>query len=137
MMTLTLAAVRQVQEDAVAFIGSALWRGRWVMRVSVSSVATTMAEADVTVDAVVDAGAGPGSSILKGGRGSAGAAGGVGQEELARRRAHHCPSLAGKGGLLAWLVAPLHMPVEVLRVEIDRQGEIAVGVALGLVVEMG
>lgn len=52
---LTLATVKQVQEDAVAFIGSALWRGQWVMRVSVSSVATTMAEADVTVDAVVDA----------------------------------------------------------------------------------
>jgi glutamate/tyrosine decarboxylase-like PLP-dependent enzyme len=52
---LTLATVKQVQEDAIAFIGSALWRGRRVMRVSVSSVATTMADADVTVDAVIDA----------------------------------------------------------------------------------
>jgi len=51
----TLATVRQVQEDAVAFIGSAQWRGQWVMRVSVSSVATTMAEAEVTVDAVISA----------------------------------------------------------------------------------
>ena len=51
----TLATVRQVQEDAVAFIGSAQWRGQWVMRVSVSSAATTMAEADVTVDAVIGA----------------------------------------------------------------------------------
>ncbi|MDF7776064.1 pyridoxal-dependent decarboxylase [Sphingomonas sp. AOB5] len=52
---LTLATVRQVQDDAVAFIGSAQWRGQWVMRVSVTSIATTMAEADVTVDAVIDA----------------------------------------------------------------------------------
>lgn len=51
----TLATVRQVQEDAVAFIGAAQWRGHWVMRVSVSSAATTMAEADVTVDAVINA----------------------------------------------------------------------------------
>ena len=52
---LTLAVVRQVQEDAVAFIGSALWRGEWVMRVSVTSVATTMVDAEVTVDAVIGA----------------------------------------------------------------------------------
>jgi len=51
----TLATVKQVQDDAVAFIGSAQWRGQWVMRVSVSSAATTMAEADVTVDAVIGA----------------------------------------------------------------------------------
>jgi len=47
--------VRQVQEDAVAFIGSSQWRGQWVMRVSVSSIATTMADADITVQAVIDA----------------------------------------------------------------------------------
>jgi len=51
----TLATVKQVQDDAVAFIGSAQWRGQWVMRVSVSSAATTMVEADVTVDAVIAA----------------------------------------------------------------------------------
>jgi glutamate/tyrosine decarboxylase-like PLP-dependent enzyme len=51
----TLATVAQVQADAVAFIGSSEWRGKWVMRVSVTSAATTMAEADVTVDAVIDA----------------------------------------------------------------------------------
>jgi len=51
----TLAVVRQVQEDAIAFIGSAKWHGRWVMRVSVSSIATTMADGDVTVDAVLSA----------------------------------------------------------------------------------
>ena len=51
----TLAVVKQVQEDAVAFIGGAQWHGQWVMRVSVSSIATTMAEADVAVDAVLSA----------------------------------------------------------------------------------
>ena len=51
----TRATIQQVQDDAVAFIGGALWRGQWVMRVSVSSIATTMAEADVAVDAVLSA----------------------------------------------------------------------------------
>ena len=48
----TLAVVRQVQEDAVAFIGAALWRGQWVMRVSVSSAATHFGDAEVTIAAV-------------------------------------------------------------------------------------
>jgi len=51
----TLAAVRQVQEDAIAFMGPALWRDQWVMRVSVTSGATTMAEADRSIAAVRDA----------------------------------------------------------------------------------
>jgi glutamate/tyrosine decarboxylase-like PLP-dependent enzyme len=51
----TLATVKQVQDDNIAFIGGAQWRGQWVMRVSVTSAATTMAEADTTVDAVIDA----------------------------------------------------------------------------------
>jgi len=51
----TLAAIQHVQDDAIAFIGGAQWRGQWVMRVSVSSIATTMAEADIAVDAVLDA----------------------------------------------------------------------------------
>ncbi|MFX7060149.1 hypothetical protein ABTI24_19140, partial [Acinetobacter baumannii] len=33
----TLAVVKAVQDEAVAYIGAALWRGQWVMRVSVSS----------------------------------------------------------------------------------------------------
>jgi glutamate/tyrosine decarboxylase-like PLP-dependent enzyme len=52
---LTLATVEQVQADAVAFIGSSQWRGRWVMRVSVCSVATTEAEGDLAAAAVIDA----------------------------------------------------------------------------------
>ena len=52
---LTLATVDRIQRDAVAFFGAAQWRGQWVMRASVSSIATTMADADVSVAAVADA----------------------------------------------------------------------------------
>jgi glutamate/tyrosine decarboxylase-like PLP-dependent enzyme len=52
---LTLATVAQIQGDGIAFVGSAAWRGRMVMRVSVSSVATTMADADLTVAAILSA----------------------------------------------------------------------------------
>ena len=52
---LTLETIRLIQEDAVAFIASAQWRDRWVMRVSVISAATTLEDADKTVEAVIDA----------------------------------------------------------------------------------
>ena len=53
--TLTRDTVAQIQADAVAFFGTAQWRGELVMRASVSSIATTMAEGDASVDAVIDA----------------------------------------------------------------------------------
>ena len=49
---LTQAAVEQIQADAVAYMGTALWRGRLVMRVSVCSIATTTEHADITIEAV-------------------------------------------------------------------------------------
>ena len=49
---LTLATVAQIQQDAVAFMGAAMWRGQWVMRVSVSSIATTPEDGRITVEAV-------------------------------------------------------------------------------------
>ena len=49
----TLAVVAAVQADAVAYIGAAQWRGAWVMRISVSSCATTMADADLTIASVL------------------------------------------------------------------------------------
>ena len=52
---LTAAVISYLQTDAVAFVGGAEWRGRWVMRVSVASAATTEADADLTVDAVLNA----------------------------------------------------------------------------------
>lgn len=51
----TRAVIEQVQADAIAFIGGAMWRGNWVMRVSVTSGATDMAEAEITIAAVIDA----------------------------------------------------------------------------------
>ena len=51
----TVATVQRVQDDAIAWIGGALWRGQWVMRLSVSSSATTEADADLTADAIVSA----------------------------------------------------------------------------------
>jgi glutamate/tyrosine decarboxylase-like PLP-dependent enzyme len=52
---LTAAVIRQVQADAVAFLGGADWRGRWVMRVSVTSSATDEAAADASVASVIRA----------------------------------------------------------------------------------
>jgi glutamate/tyrosine decarboxylase-like PLP-dependent enzyme len=49
---LTCATVDRIQHDAIAFMGTAQWRGRWVMRVSVCSIATTEQDARITVDAV-------------------------------------------------------------------------------------
>jgi hypothetical protein len=49
----TLATVERIQADAVAFIGAATWRDRWVMRVSVSA-ATTEKDGEITVAATLD-----------------------------------------------------------------------------------
>jgi len=51
----TLAVIRHLQADAVAFLGPAQWRGRWVMRCSVSSIATTPRDADETAASVIRA----------------------------------------------------------------------------------
>jgi glutamate/tyrosine decarboxylase-like PLP-dependent enzyme len=52
---LTRATIRHLQDDAVAFIGGAEWRGRWIMRVSVTSWATDEAAADATALSVLGA----------------------------------------------------------------------------------
>lgn len=49
---LTQLTVEQIQRDAIAYMGTALWRGRLVMRVSVCSIATTTEHADITIAAV-------------------------------------------------------------------------------------
>jgi len=51
----TKAVIARVQEDAVAYIGGAEWRGEWVMRVSVSSGATTIDEGRIAAEAVIAA----------------------------------------------------------------------------------
>jgi glutamate/tyrosine decarboxylase-like PLP-dependent enzyme len=52
---LTGEVIRQVQAEAVAFIGGGEWRGRWVMRVSVTSFATDETAADATAASVIGA----------------------------------------------------------------------------------
>ena len=52
---LTLATIARVQDDGVCFMGPAQWRGDWVMRISVSSTGTTEADADLSVDSVLNA----------------------------------------------------------------------------------
>jgi glutamate/tyrosine decarboxylase-like PLP-dependent enzyme len=51
----TKKVIARVQEDAVAYIGGAEWRGEWVMRVSVTSGATTIDEGRVAAEAVIAA----------------------------------------------------------------------------------
>lgn len=52
---MTRATIEQIQQDAIAFFGGSQWRGQWVMRASVCSIATTMYEGNRAADAVVDA----------------------------------------------------------------------------------
>ncbi len=52
---MTLSVIHQVQEDAVLFVGSAKWRNRWVMRVSVCSMETTFKEGEKAVEAILTA----------------------------------------------------------------------------------
>jgi glutamate/tyrosine decarboxylase-like PLP-dependent enzyme len=59
---LTAETLQAVQDDAVAFIGGAEWRGRRVMRVSVTSASTTEAAADETVASVLRAWRGVGEA---------------------------------------------------------------------------
>ncbi|HWA63651.1 MAG TPA: aminotransferase class V-fold PLP-dependent enzyme, partial [Caulobacteraceae bacterium] len=51
----TLETIRRVQAGGVAFMGPAQWRGEWVMRVSVTSSATTAADVDLSADSVTSA----------------------------------------------------------------------------------
>ena len=43
----------RLQADGVAYAGGAKWRGRWVMRISVSGWSTTDVDALETADAIV------------------------------------------------------------------------------------
>ncbi|MGI9419935.1 MAG: pyridoxal phosphate-dependent decarboxylase family protein [Geminicoccaceae bacterium] len=53
--TLTQAVIERLQSDGICFAGGAMWRDRWVMRLSCSSWATMEADADRTVEAIIDA----------------------------------------------------------------------------------
>ena len=52
---LTQAVIDRVQADDICFVSGARWKGRWVMRVSVSSVATDEAEGDRSAEAIATA----------------------------------------------------------------------------------
>ena len=49
---LTRETIQHIQAEGTCFMGGALWREQWVMRVSVTSGLTTEADADRTIEAV-------------------------------------------------------------------------------------
>lgn len=51
----TEAVIARVQSDGVLFAAGAEWRGEWVMRLSVSNIATTEADIDRAADAIIAA----------------------------------------------------------------------------------
>jgi hypothetical protein len=51
----TRAAIAHVQQGGVAWMGGTTWKGRAAMRVSVSSWATTEADIDRTIGAILQA----------------------------------------------------------------------------------
>lgn len=51
----TLATVARLQQDGICFAGAAKWRGRWVMRVSVSGWPTTEDDARRSAEAIRNA----------------------------------------------------------------------------------
>ena len=48
----TLDTIARLQLDGIAFAGASQWRGRWVMRLSVSGYGTTEAEGRTTAEAI-------------------------------------------------------------------------------------
>jgi hypothetical protein len=51
--------IARVQDGGVAWMGGTIWQGRAAMRVSVSSWATTEADIDRTVAAILEASGAP------------------------------------------------------------------------------
>jgi len=51
----TREVIAKVQSDGVTFVGGADWRGRWVMRISVSGETTDEAQVDRAAAAIIDA----------------------------------------------------------------------------------
>jgi glutamate/tyrosine decarboxylase-like PLP-dependent enzyme len=52
---LTRRVIEKVQADGTCFAAGAQWKGRWIMRLSVSSWATTEQDADRSAAAIIDA----------------------------------------------------------------------------------
>lgn len=51
----TEAVIAKVQKDGICFAGGASWHGEWVMRISVTSAATTLADIDASAAAIIAA----------------------------------------------------------------------------------
>jgi glutamate/tyrosine decarboxylase-like PLP-dependent enzyme len=51
----TRAVIAAVQQDGTCWLGGSTWRGQAVMRISVSSAATTTADVDLSIAAILDA----------------------------------------------------------------------------------
>lgn len=51
----TERVIARVQHDGTCFVGGAAWRGDWVMRISVSSGATSAADVVLSADAIIGA----------------------------------------------------------------------------------
>lgn len=51
----TEAVIAKVQADGVCFVAGAAWRGDWVMRISITSGATTDADIELSADAIIAA----------------------------------------------------------------------------------
>lgn len=51
----TKAVIARIQQGGVAFVGGSEWRGRWIMRISVTSENTTEADVDRSVEAMLEA----------------------------------------------------------------------------------
>ena len=52
---MTRAAIASIQADGVCFLGGAQWRGRWIVRISISGYATTQADVDRSAAAIIKA----------------------------------------------------------------------------------
>jgi aromatic-L-amino-acid decarboxylase len=52
---LTDLMIETIQDDGVCWCGGTIWHGRWAMRISVSSWATTEADIDICLEAVESA----------------------------------------------------------------------------------
>lgn len=51
----TEAVIARIVAEGVCYVAGAIWRGDWVMRISVSSAATTETDIDLSANAVIDA----------------------------------------------------------------------------------
>ena len=51
----TEAVIAKVQQDGTCFAGGANWHGDWIMRISVASAATTMADIELSAEAMIGA----------------------------------------------------------------------------------